>query len=51
MAPDYRTFPQGTIGDMVTDTANAVQWTRHHIDEYGENTDGFLAVAKNGNPK
>jgi len=35
VSPDYRNFPQGTVGDMVEDGTTAVAWVKAHIREHG----------------
>lgn len=42
--PDYRNFPQATIGDMIEDARNALTWVFANIDKYGGNPDR-VAVA------
>lgn len=35
VAPDYRNFPNGSIGDMVCDARDAMDWTMCNIHHYG----------------
>ncbi|ORZ36845.1 Alpha/Beta hydrolase protein [Catenaria anguillulae PL171] len=35
VVPDYRTYPRGTMDDMISDVADALTWVHEHIHEYG----------------
>ena len=44
--PDYRNFPQGTVGDMLTDLDTAFGWIHENIEQFGGDKNSMFVMGQ-----